>query len=248
MPGSPGANWTATFIAPDGLNPRIDRVCGLVRDSILDTSGQFDGKFQVVPGTPTATASLTNLLGVAAVPVNTILLANVLVANGASSIVDAQIDTVGDGFKRIRPRARSGDVQCQISRTGTQSLATSGTAAAIIWDTEDFDQDGMWAVGAATQIFARTPGYYDIRVICRFAANATGTRQLEIKDEAGTVLGKGAVPAATTDETAVHCSVGPLLLGTTATTRYFTVEAMQRSAGALNIAHARVWASLRKAA
>jgi hypothetical protein len=256
-PGSPNSpDWASTFTAPHASLPRVDRVVLTVRDGLYDATSAFTPIFQVVPGTATSGATLANLNGAAAVPANSLLLANVLVGAAATQIQASDIDTLGDGQKRVRPRAFERDVLCQLTRAAAQSLGTSGTAAAIVWDQEDVDLDAMWAPSGTqggvtftgTQIVARTPGYYRVCGSVRFAANATGTRQVELKDEGGSSRGKVAVQATGTDETAVPFAFGPLLLGTTATTRYVTLEAMQRSGGALNIAGATIWLELEKAA
>lgn len=94
-PGAPNAadGWTSTFVAANPTNPRIDRVVLTVRDSALDAGGAYDAVLRVIQGAATAGATLANLNGAAAVPANSILLANVLVGAGASSIVDANIDS-----------------------------------------------------------------------------------------------------------------------------------------------------------
>lgn len=257
-PGSPNSpDWASTFTAPHGTNPRLDRVVATPRDGLYDATSAFTPIFQVIAGTATGGATLSNLTGAAAVPANSILLANVLVPAAATQIVAADIDTLGDGVKRVRPRALERDVLARVSRAATQSLGTSGTAAAITFDTEDLDLDSMFATSGTqggvtfngTQVVARTPGYYQIAGYVRFAANATGTRQVEVKDEAGTSIAKAAVQAVATDETVVPFQTAvPVLLGTTASTRYFTVEAMQRSGAGLNVAGAVVGARLLKAA
>jgi hypothetical protein len=94
--GRPGAmnatDWLATFSAPDATNPRVDRVVAIVRDNNVDGgSGAYDTKFKVVAGVPTAGATLVNLSGAAAVPANSILLANVVVRANATSILTADI-------------------------------------------------------------------------------------------------------------------------------------------------------------
>lgn len=104
--GTPGApntpDWLTTFTAADGTNPRIDRVVLTVRDTDLDSSGARDAALRVIPGTATAGANLTNLTNAAAVPANSLLLANVLVGAGVTSITTANIDTA------VRARASVG--------------------------------------------------------------------------------------------------------------------------------------------
>jgi microcystin-dependent protein len=90
-PGAPGSDWLTTFTTPHGSLPRVDRVVLTIQDSNFDASGQYRAVLRVIAGTATSGATLTNLSGAAAVPVNSLLLANVLVAAGATSISNAQI-------------------------------------------------------------------------------------------------------------------------------------------------------------
>lgn len=103
-PGSPnvGDNWTATFTTSDATNPRIDRVVAKLKDTLLDASGLNRLEFAVVVGAPTGGATLVNLSGAAAVPDNALLLANVLIPAGSSSITTSNIDTT---FRATRPAA-----------------------------------------------------------------------------------------------------------------------------------------------
>lgn len=78
------ANVTLTITAADPSNPRIDRVVATVRDSYYSGSDD-DVIFQVIAGTPAASPSAP------ATPDNSISLATVSVAAGASTIVGANI-------------------------------------------------------------------------------------------------------------------------------------------------------------
>lgn len=95
-PGSPNSadKWLTTFVAADVTNPRIDRVVLTVRDTALDGSGASDSALRVIAGTPTAGATTANLNGAAAVPANSILLANVLVPANATTVITANIADV----------------------------------------------------------------------------------------------------------------------------------------------------------
>lgn len=88
-----GANTSTTNLtisASDPTNPRIDTICATVDDTQYSATVD-DWKLQVVAGTPTAGATLSNLDGVAALPLNSILIAYVLVPAGATSIISANI-------------------------------------------------------------------------------------------------------------------------------------------------------------
>ncbi len=70
--------------------PRIDRIVLRCYDSDT-TAASSRWEVAVVSGTATATASLTNLLGAATVPDNSLLLANVLVAAADTSLASGDI-------------------------------------------------------------------------------------------------------------------------------------------------------------
>ncbi len=76
--------------ASNPTNPRIDTIAATVQD--IDYSGASDEwVLQVVTGTPTAGATLSNLDGVATLPSNSLLVAYVLVPAAASSITSGDI-------------------------------------------------------------------------------------------------------------------------------------------------------------
>lgn len=89
MVQQPASGGLIDGIAADPTNPRIDTVVVTVRDS--DYGGaDNDSIIQVIPGTPTPGANLTNLSGAAAVPDTSLLLAYVLTpAAFAGPYVDA---------------------------------------------------------------------------------------------------------------------------------------------------------------
>jgi hypothetical protein len=90
--GLNSADWLATFAAADGSNPRIDSVYLIVRDANLDvTTGNKDAKFTVVGGTAAVGATLDNRTGAGAAPNNSLLLADVLIPAGSTTITAAQI-------------------------------------------------------------------------------------------------------------------------------------------------------------
>lgn len=78
--------------AADPTNPRVDRVGIRIRDAYLGDAAN-DWTLQVLAGTPSAGANLTNLTGAQAIPGSWLLLANVLVGAAVTSITDANIDT-----------------------------------------------------------------------------------------------------------------------------------------------------------
>lgn len=115
----------------DPTNPRIDTVCATVDDTAY-AAGADDWKLQVIPGTPTAGATLANLNGKGTIPntggVSSILIAYVLVPNGTGSIVTADISD-----QRVFASSSVADFN-SVFKTGTYTanlfdfvVATSGT-------------------------------------------------------------------------------------------------------------------------
>lgn len=85
------ATINETVTAADGTNPRIDRVVLQLQDNTHDASGQNRVQTQVLAGTPSGGATLDNLTGAAAVPSSAMLLADVLVPAGSSTVTNANI-------------------------------------------------------------------------------------------------------------------------------------------------------------
>lgn len=72
-------------------NPRVDQIICRVLDSQDGLAGADMAQFEVLPGTATAGANLTNRNGAATLPLTAMRVADVLVASGASSITNASI-------------------------------------------------------------------------------------------------------------------------------------------------------------
>jgi len=84
--------------------PRVDRIVAKILDATLNPPDSLKGGvFDVLAGTPTAGANLTNLSGAASVPATALLLGNVLVSG--STIPSGNIDST---FGTVRARARIG--------------------------------------------------------------------------------------------------------------------------------------------
>lgn len=82
-----------TPIAPaDETDPRVDIVIAQVYDHEWDELGQFGWTVEVIPGTPTAGADLSNRNGAPALPDNALHLADVLVAANATEITGGDIE------------------------------------------------------------------------------------------------------------------------------------------------------------
>lgn len=72
-------------------NPRVDQVVARVYDSTHGTDLADEAELLVLPGTPAVGATLANRTGAAALPVNALRLADVLVGAGVTQIVTADI-------------------------------------------------------------------------------------------------------------------------------------------------------------
>jgi hypothetical protein len=92
--GRCSATQNTSVSTASGSNPRIDTVCATVSDSgYTEPSGGSGDKWsiQVVAGTPTSGATLSNLSGVASLPASSLLLCYILVPTSASNIITADI-------------------------------------------------------------------------------------------------------------------------------------------------------------
>lgn len=133
--------------------------------------------------------------------------------------------------------------------TGT-TAGTSGTAALVLWDTEQYDTDTMHSTSTNTsRLVATTVGTYDVKVCVVWAANATGWRQVEIRKNAagsssgGTAIAQFRVPATATLAGLVFGSVDAPL----AATDYLECFVTQTSGGSLatTVGQSFTWASMR---
>lgn len=103
-------------------NPRLDQIVLHVYDSVDGAAAQDAVQLEVIQGSPNASASLGTRAGAAALPATSLLLADVLVANGAASITNAAI-------RDRRPWARGAYVRI-LRNTG--NYTTSATIAGLI--------------------------------------------------------------------------------------------------------------------
>lgn len=176
-PGSPGADWLATFTAAHATLPRIDRVVLIGRDGLAEGGANYNAKMSVLAGTATSGATLANLTGAATPPGNSMLLANVLVPAAATSITSGNIDSYGDGYSGgipVRPRMDAVRMcSCAGGRNADVALSAN-TVTDVSLDFETFDLDNMINLSDQPKVTLRTPGYYAIRARAEFAYNASG--------------------------------------------------------------------------
>lgn len=107
-------------------NPRIDTVCCTIADSQYTEPTGVSGNaavLQVVTGTATAGATLTNLNGKATLPGSSLLLGYVLVPAGAMNIVTADIANIATPVKVQGTLAQANNLSDLASRaTAVQNL------------------------------------------------------------------------------------------------------------------------------
>ncbi|MEV5080334.1 hypothetical protein AB0K74_16390 [Streptomyces sp. NPDC056159] len=83
--------------------------------------------------------------------------------------------------------------RAKITSAATQSVALTNEPYAT-FDTELYDNDGMWNPAAPTLLTIKTPGYYSVVGTFGFANNATGYRRLSIYVN-GTLIASNMSPA-----------------------------------------------------
>jgi hypothetical protein len=106
--------------------PRIDTIALTIADSGYTEPTGVSGNaavLQVVTGTATAGATLSNLTGKAALPASSLLLGYVLVPNGASNIITADI-------LNVATTGLIGDTTLQSPNNGVRKLLLQGSAVA----------------------------------------------------------------------------------------------------------------------
>jgi hypothetical protein len=123
-----------TVTAADGANPRLDQVILRVLDTAADASGSSEARIEIVPGTPTAGATLVNRNGAANLTTlleaskSVLLLADILVPAGAGSLSGGNL-----ADRRVTALPKNS------SLTGT--LAARPLATAVPAGTEYFATD-----------------------------------------------------------------------------------------------------------
>jgi hypothetical protein len=83
------SNINEAIAAADATNPRVDSVILELQDNVHDGSGGNGARTRVLTGTPTPGATLANRSGAVALPGSALLLADVLVGNGVTTLANA---------------------------------------------------------------------------------------------------------------------------------------------------------------
>lgn len=116
------ATANVTVTASNATNPRIDRILLRWNDSSIPTGSGNVPTLEVLTGTATAGATLTNLTGATAVPNDCLLLADLLIPATSTTISNTQI-------RDRRPWARGAYVR--IVRTAANYTTTSASLAEV---------------------------------------------------------------------------------------------------------------------
>jgi hypothetical protein len=130
---------------------------------------------------------------------------------------------------RTRERVSSG-IRVRAYKSAAQ-LLTHNTPAAIQFDTERYDTDGMHDAGTPTRFTIQTAGLYHIGATIAFAANATGQRNVGIRVDGTTDIVFEQVQATGALRTIVNIGIDHVF----AAGQYFEVWALQTSGGNLNV-------------
>ncbi len=160
------------------------------------------------------------------------------VASPASDFLLVRENGTGNPFLRVDSSGRVtfNTPQARARRTTNLSLS-NGLPALIAFDAEDYDTDAIHdLVTNTTRLTCRTAGVYDIKAGVRFAANATGYRQVYIQRNSSSANTIGA-------ELRNASAVGPTDLNVSTSYKlavgdYIEVVATQDSGGALDLSAA----------
>ena len=142
-----GTRTNVAIGANSSGNPRLDQVVARVYDAV-DGSSTFNNAFlEVIQGTPSVGATLLNRTGAAALPPHSLLLADVLVSNGALSIVNTDIQdrrsfAHGFYFRGVR----------NANAAGTSNYTTTSTTSVQIDSTNWFRQYEKGDLGSVIRV------------------------------------------------------------------------------------------------
>lgn len=169
----------------NATNPRLDQIILRVLDADHDANGgSYQGLIEVIPGTATAGATLTNRSGAADLTAlsnsskSALLLADVLVPAAAGSLSagnlnDRRTRAVVNG-NMVTPRVRA-------YRTGNQSIADTADVA-LSFQASRYNNDRMWSSSTnPTRFTCLTPGLYSFKGCIEWASNATGIRTFWVR-------------------------------------------------------------------
>ena len=197
--------------AANATNPRIDTVYAQVQDAAY--AGATNAwQLAVGTGTPTAGATLANLVGAPALPASSLLLAYVLVPASSTSVITANIQDARV-FANPNLPLRSNPT-FSAYRSGALSI-TGATTAVVTFENKLWDNTASYST-ANGQFVAPIAGYY--QVSGRVDAGNTATRLfttlrkngIEINRGLDISMSGGAFVSSTLSAT-VYCAAGDYL-------------------------------------
>lgn len=172
--GLSDATTNLTISAASASNPRIDTIIAFVEDAAISGSNN-DWKLQVVTGTATAGATLSNLTGAGSLSAfpNCVVLGYVLVPTSATSIVTADIlnsqPLLSPGFTGLSNR---GTPSGRIFANGTVSVPNLSLTTLTNLGTTDFLLGGMTTNGSSS-LTVPVAGIYLVSAGITFGASVT---------------------------------------------------------------------------
>lgn len=105
--------------------------------------------------------------------------AHVRQAAGADGTFLSYDSTTSTGLRALRPPAGAPASGARVHRTSNQTIVAS-TLTAVAWQSEDFDTDGFWTVGAASRFTIPTDGKYLIGANVLWDANTANARAVYV--------------------------------------------------------------------
>lgn len=185
------ATVNVAIAAAHATNPRIDQVVLRIYDSTVIGGEKDLAVIEVVSGTATAGASLSNLTGAAALPSSAIRLAYVLVPAAATKIETASIGNLVDPRRGLTgypaavaplavaeapPQYAMGRPAGYVpmARAFASAQQIPGANVGCPLNSESWDTDGMHdLVTNNSRLTAKTPGLYAIEVGVGFSEPST---------------------------------------------------------------------------
>lgn len=190
--GSSTTNLAVATANP--TNPRVDLVCATVNDAAY-TGSLNTGILQVVTGTPTSGATLSNLTGAPSLPTSSLLIGYILVPANATNIISADL---GDHRAQLALSLPAGAftagqgisiVSSTIGLLGTESVnvvGTSGTTQTLAAVATDIGNDITLSANCAITMPAAARGAFCYALMRQAVAGGFTVTFTSVKWPSGT--------------------------------------------------------------